>query len=345
MFRIISSFGVLVSFGTEAAVLTVSNNPAIPAQYTDISAAILAAEAGDTLYLHGSPNAYSPGANIYFSVPLTFIGAGYHSMTASGLPSVAGTFNPQSGATNCVFLGLSFTSPTSGIVGATFGASVARVEFCTFMNGAPLITGNGTVVARCVFDTDYQPIIGSSCMFFNNIVVARAIWVSWTGLNCTGGGSTVIKNNLFISSDDEFAIGMCTDATIIDNIFYGARAIDSTQTVNCTINNNLTFGSSQNALPAGSNTGVNNIIGQNPLFIQVPTADLNFQYDYGLQAASPAIAAGTDGLDLGIYGGSYPITPGLVGQPLPYIAEFVITNPVIQQGGSLNVTLKARKRP
>lgn len=343
MLRTLSALYTLAPWTCLATVHTVSNNPGIPAQFGDITTAISASQAGDTLYLHASPNTYSGGV-IYFSIPLTFIGAGYNSPYASGLRTWVGQMSPQIGSSNSTYLGLSFNSG-GGIFNQDGTGPFGRVDQCVFLGNANLIAGNGSFISRSHFDTDSDPYIGTESMFLNNVVVARSLGAGWTGLNINGDGSTVVKNNIFISADDEFAIGTCSDATIIDNIFYGARAIDPAQTLNCTISNNLTFGSSENTLPLGSNSGANNIIGQDPLFIQVPTYDLNFQYDYGLQAASPAIAAGTDGLDLGIYGGSYPISPGLVGQPLPYIAEFIVSNPVIEQGGNLNVTLKAKKRP
>lgn len=328
----------------QSAVLTVSNNPAVPGQYGDIDSAIAAAQAGDTLYLQPSPNVYSSSPNIYFTIPLTFIGAGYNSPSVTGLRSWAGSFSPQPGASNSSYIGLSFTSPWAGIVNQSNG-DLGRIDYCTFENGASLVCGDGALIARSIFDTDYAMNIGAFCIFNNNVVVARASNPSWSGMTCYGGGTTVIKNNLFVSPDDEFAIGLCTDATIADNIFYGARAIDATQTVNCTINNNITFGSTQDALPLGSNTGVNNLVGQDPMFAQASSFDFSFADDYSLQVGSPAIGNGSDGLDIGIFGGPYPMKAGLIGQALPYVTEFIVVNSVVQVGTDVNIVLKAKKRP
>jgi hypothetical protein len=50
--------GVLAAFGLEAATITCSNDPATPAQYTSLQAAIDAANEGDTILVSGSITSY-----------------------------------------------------------------------------------------------------------------------------------------------------------------------------------------------------------------------------------------------------------------------------------------------
>jgi hypothetical protein len=112
--------------------------------------------------------------------------------------------------------------------------------------------------------------------------------------------------------------------------------------------NNLTFGTSNNALPpAGTgvgNTGSNNKPGEDPLFVNVP---FNTAYaetmDFTLQAGSPAVNAGTDGTDIGVTGGAYPIDKNFKLSPTnaPVIMQF---NPaaVVPQNQPVKANIKAK---
>jgi ABC-type phosphate transport system substrate-binding protein len=63
-------------FMAKAAVLTVSNDPNQPAQFSTIAAAIDSAKAGDTIYISGSNVAYPLMAITKSN--LTFIGTGFN---------------------------------------------------------------------------------------------------------------------------------------------------------------------------------------------------------------------------------------------------------------------------
>jgi len=66
--------------------------------------------------------------------------------------------------------------------------------------------------------------------------------------------------------------------------------------------------------------------------------------DYRLQPGSAAANYGTDGKDVGIYGGTSPIDYPLAGEPpVPQIKSMTINNNVVPPGGTLNVNVKAKK--
>ncbi len=75
---------LLGSFGTQATVRTVSNNPTRPAQFTTFAAAQTASVNGDTIYMYGSPFEYPA---ITVSKRLVIIGAGYNPNNQFGQPT------------------------------------------------------------------------------------------------------------------------------------------------------------------------------------------------------------------------------------------------------------------
>lgn len=118
---------------------------------------------------------------------------------------------------------------------------------------------------------------------------------------------------------------------------------------NCTFNNNLTYLCAPSGnLPFGSNVGSDNIIEQDPVFLNVDGA-FSYANNYGLHSSSPAKNAGTDGTDIGPSGGAYPLTNvfPITGHPaIPYISQMQINGPSSVPLGSsqINITVKAKKQ-
>jgi len=63
--------------------------------------------------------------------------------------------------------------------------------------------------------------------------------------------------------------------------------------------------------------------------------------DFNLADGSPGENGGTDGEDIGIYGGSFPFNKYGYPPNMPYPVFMEITNPVIGVGGTLNVVFEA----
>ena len=67
--------------------------------------------------------------------------------------------------------------------------------------------------------------------------------------------------------------------------------------------------------------------------------DFSWSYNYQLSETSPGHNAGTDGTDIGPFGGAYPIST--TGEPkLPIIELFNINNPIIPLDSVLNIHIK-----
>ena len=156
-------------------------------------------------------------------------------------------------------------------------------------------------------------------------------------------GETLVTSSNFMQYD-------LHDAVVSNNIFYGC-APNSTNGIfeRNAFSNNLSFGTTADALPpAGTgvgNTGANNKVSVDPRFVNAPfntnwAATMNFN----LQAGSPAILAGSDGTDIGITGGAYPVAGGNFGLK-PTSAPVIMTlNPaaLVPQNQPIITNIKAK---
>lgn len=158
---------------------------------------------------------------------------------------------------------------------------------------------------------------------------------------------------------------------VANNIFYNPINVPFTFACkNVIFSNNLVYATSTtfdvNSFSSNGNTSISNLFNVDPLFVNpVPFNTLQgYTFiapttspfaDFHLQAGSPAIAAGTDGTDLGIYGGTTPWKDGGIGDSrfryyplpnaIPIITGAVVLNPVINLGGTLNVQINATTQP
>ncbi len=355
---------LLLSFSAFATVRTVSNDPNNPAQYSGIQAAITAANAGDTIYVQGTTvldvngTFQNPGSNygtITINKRITLIGSGYNpTKDYAYISTLAGiTFDTSSavgsvsGASGAVVSGFYIYGSIniSGNYGNTTRANGITVERCLITGGVTTYNANNfTLQQSVILSTTYN---GSNTnLVYKNNIFNATIYSGWSG---AAPVSFVITNNDFIgyaSSGSTAAYqafysgSSLSNAIITNNIFY---AVDPTGATNSTFNNNLTFADPNPTLPYGSNVGTGNISGtSSPNFINYPTASANYSTTYNFQLAegSPGAGAGTDGTDLGVYGGIGFVPTGAPN--VPYIKHFVISNSYISPGQNLNVSIEAK---
>ena len=199
-----------------------------------------------------------------------------------------------------------------------------------------------------------------TAIFSNNLITHLSTNPNQNYFGFAGNGwglsttSLIITNNNFLGQNDIGAMRFMQydlqDAIVSNNIFYGMAPISTSGSYqrNAFLNN-LTFGTSNDALPpvgnGVGNTGSNNKPSLNPLFVNAP---FNTAYaltmDFNLQPSSPAKDAGTDGTDIGITGGAYPVTSGnilLRPTSAPVILQF---NPaaIVPQNQPLKSNVKAK---
>ncbi|MBX2967280.1 MAG: hypothetical protein KF845_14135 [Cyclobacteriaceae bacterium] len=366
MKTIISLLLCVLAFAAQATIFTVSNNPNRPAQYENVTDAIAAADHGDTIYVHGSQFTYP---DFTINKRLVLIGAGYNSnnefnfatrvnwirvIKDAGLQDASGSVITGFFITNRLGNGVSTHSVNDVILFRN------RINVISLWN-----EGTGTN-GFC-----------NNWHIYNNIIAQ--ISGRWSGSGATAttltATNTIIQNNIITGQILDFS----SNTIIIDhNIFFGSNNLDRlfytvvtnnifmrttgnvmTGTVSFnTFNNNFSILNTisptapTDDFASQSNTAANNIVpGSNPFTDAPSLGAYSDTANYRIAAASQAKDAGTDGTDLGIYGGAFPFpSGGAPGSgydtsplpPIPQVTEMNISNTTIQPGTSLNVNVKAR---
>ena len=315
------------SLTASATVLTVSNDPNSPAQYDEIGHALYYANPNDTILISGG--VYT-NTNIV-NMPLTIIGNGTFANYSS--PTTA-SFKLTAGADGSRIIGINFdpllfgpfeildasniyiSRVTAGYISCEDAGNITIVH--SKFNGATFFNCQDVILRNSIISDDifYN---NTSILISNNMITASSI---------NNDGNAVYSNNVFYN---------------FGNFLLGTPGL---------FNNNLMYGSSFTLPPAGS-SGSGNINQQDPLFVSFTNtmnSDSIFHVnDLHLQTGSPAQNAGTDGLDLGIYGGSDPMPETapyqVMGKPrLPEVIEYNVLAPTsVPQNGTLNIEVKAVK--
>ncbi len=289
---------------------TVSNAAHLPAQFSTIQSAHDAASAGDTLLISATGMSYG---DLTLTKQLSIIGSTFIPGLAAQLSTVYFAGASCDGTLlQSIYLG-SVQIPT-GITQTNFSNHIIRR---CYISSIYVATDSGTnanhfynwIIEGCVFyatgstwnmNTSYGYSRFENFTFRNNVFNGILLDLKYCSL----------KNNVFLGSNPgESCVGGLEFCTFANNIVYGKGAAGGQNNV---YNNNVTFGATNNSfdIPANpsnfpNNIGSNNFEGVDPMFMNV-TANSNFNLnsDYSLQAGSPAIGAGDNGQDCGVYDGS-----------------------------------------
>ncbi len=192
-----------------------------------------------------------------------------------------------------------------------------------------------------------------------DLIIANNIILSYLEAFGFGTSSILITNNIFVGG---YNLGYFDIKKVIftNNIFYGvsirAYAYPTNFYFSYTIwNSNISIGGgSYTAFPlTGSNTGSNNHEDVDPMFVSAAGYVFHYTDDYHLQPGSPGIAAGTDGTNIGIYGGPFPFPDGGISgggyqtsqeTPIPQIYEMNVLNSALPVNGDLHIDVKAHSQ-
>lgn len=336
---------------SQATIRTVSNDPNRPAQFATIQAAINAATSGDTIYVNGSSTAYNE--SVVVNKRLVLLGAGYNSANQLNLSTV-------------LFNGLTLSNDnsgnnSSGTVIAGFripSISVANIQpvddiqiFRNQINTSITVYGDSWSIVNNIIGLDITTLSGiATNVLIQNNIISRSV-VSFVQ------PSVIIDHNLFLRSSGA-SIQSTRFATITNNIFAGPTASAFVIAANSnTFNNNLTNSSvvsdvaPTNSFAGGPNSASGNIVGTDPQFVSAANlTTYNAIFNYRLQNSSAGKNAGTDGTDIGIYGGTSPFPSGgapgsgydtSAPPPIPQVTTLNIQNPSLVPGAQLKVTIQA----
>jgi hypothetical protein len=322
-------------FTTEATTRTLNNNNPSPGQFNIWTNVLAASSAGDTILVQGSPINYG---TFNVNKRLTIIGPGHNNTDKQ---------NPQKAVVDYIQF----------MVGST-GSKVYGMEI--YYPNVPSGNPNVDSVTLALNRITYQFALASGdCnewIFDGNIFVYNGYNISLTSYTFGGGifrnnifngyihgsyasfiGYNYFNNNVFLGTNP-WCFNHCNNTYINNNIFYRIKpdCVNGTPTYN----NNVGFGG-VTSFPNGVNT-----TGVDPLFVTSIGTGAFFDYatDYHLQSGSPFLNYGTDGTQVGVYGGVGDYNQNGVPRN-PYIKTFNLTGPTsINAGDNLQLYIKAKVR-
>jgi hypothetical protein len=340
---------LLLNCAAHATIYVVNNSNANPGQFYYLQAAIDSADAGDTLMLQPSTNSYG---NVVLTKALNLIGIGHNPNKDLPLKAIIGEIRlAETMGIGSTFIGLwvnSFntTNPPNGITYYSNGVTVRNcyVGFYGTDYGSNPSYGENYCADVVIEECHIKRI--SFDTYGNNILLQNSIIESDDAVSF-GSSMTnvVVKNNLFIRGSVGASQLYATGAVFENNIFFRFSPASQYGTLNnCVFNNNLTYQTNNDAIIGGTNTGSNNIISQDPLFVNLNYSAspiyLPALYNYRIQATSPGHNAGTDGQDIGPYGNSMTFSETGESDEQPVIRVMNILNSTVPTNGTMNVHVK-----
>ena len=214
------SVNISISF---AVVHTVSNNPNIPAQYTNFPGAFFASLPGDTIYIHGSATDYTP---ITITKAITIIGPGFNPDKQYKLPaSFSGTVSIN--VSNVHIFGINNKTFSFSLAPAITNCTISR---CYFGNITMFNDNTNILIEGCCWPSLPSGIFNLAGL--NNTVI-NCVMPGITFLS--GAQNCTIDHNTFLSNSVSF--NGLTNSWVSNNIFYiGLSAVFAN---NISFNNNL----------------------------------------------------------------------------------------------------------
>ena len=260
--------------------------------------AYTAAQNGDTIYLPGGSFASS-----VIDKQLFIYGAGYHpDSTVVTLPTlITNDINPGGNADGLMVEGVVFAVATS--ISLDVSASNMTFRRCRFNENinfqgyaTPAGISTGNMFAECLFLKTVELSNTANCLFSNNIFIESV----------NNSKSNTFKNNIFLRND--LCFNQVNNNEISNNVFiftsndwlvggfYGSNGN--------VFNNNLMVAATPNY---GSNPITsNNYTGVAQADIFVNQTGYAFSYTHNYHLKNPATYPGSDGSQVGIYGGMFP---------------------------------------
>jgi hypothetical protein len=290
---------------------------------TTLLTAYNSAQNGDTLYLSGG--IFTPPPT--FDKQLMIIGAGHYvdSTLATGKTVLNGNITISGNADSFYLEGVEITG--TFLFTTNHSVNNVTIKRCKF-NNLLNIPGNlttpsnnlaliGNVFENAVYLNNAQNAVISNCIVQVNI--------AWSNGN--------LISNSILMFNSAYAIHDSHNNQINNNIIIGAAPVSGSGNV---FNNNLFVAASplygSSATTIGNYTG----IAQSAIFINQSGFAFNYAHNYKLQ--NPGTYLGTDGLQVGLYGGTFPYKEGAV--PLnPHIQTKTIA-PTTDTNGNLQIQIK-----
>ena len=327
---ILVSIAVVMTVNAQTIALHSSTGVQLFSGNTALSDAYTAAQNNDTLYLQGG--SFTPPAK--FDKQLMIFGAGHYvdSTLVTGKTFINGNFTLSENADLFYLEGVEVT----GNIAFTANHSVNNVVIkrCK-INGQFNVTGdlsNPTTNLSLIGNVLMQRInlenIQTS-LISNNIIVNTFIYSNGNLIN-----NNIVLGYIYGSSMDYLFFG--NNNKLNNNIIIWAGYNANVNGSGNMYNNNLYVEPDPNYGTAYSAAGNYTNIPQSAIFINQTGVTFNYAHDYHLQ--SPSTYLGTDGTQVGIYGGTFPYKEGAV----PSNPHFQLKNiaPTTDANGNLQIQIQ-----
>jgi hypothetical protein len=325
-----------LAFQLKAATLTLNNATPSAGQYATWTAALAAASNGDTILVHGTSNNYY---TLNVTKRLTIIGPGHKPADKQNTqPAFCDAVTFYTGSNGSKVIGLE----TGNVQAINSNVDTISVLLCKITDAVYYQGYNCKfwLVDGCVFTSaginlNAQSRNVGDLVCRNNIFNGR-----FTSFNAAFIGYNYVNNNVFLGNGSN-ALDFSNNFYINNNIFY-RQPLSFYGCTNLTFNKNCTYQCvGGNALPNGVN-----YINVDPMFVTSIGAGGLFNYatDYHLQSSSTLVNGGTDGTDVGVYGGYGDYEQNGIPHN-PYIKTFNITGPTsVNAGSPIQIYIKAKVR-
>lgn len=328
-----------------AASWRVNNNPAINADFSSFQEAHEAAAEGDTLYIEGTGYENHYGEAI-ISKKLVIIGPGYFLLEnditqANQLVARFRSIIIYPGAEGSEIYGLQLDWSASGFRGI-------------------LINASNIIIARNIFTDDRSQIRFGNYDINNIVITQNFAWEIKAITNYTGSANNVIIANNFIKT----SISNVSSGIIVNNVVKYSISASHSQ-----VKNNIIYSSSADYPLAGdywshenyvaynlvsgnlgddppspygpgnvANVNMNEVFANFPSNLNDPGLDTNWM----LKPEGPAIGAGENGIDCGMFGGDTPyVISGLPAVPRIYEATIPLSG---SPNTGLPITIKIKSQ-
>lgn len=324
--------------------------------YTNIQQAIDSAWNGSSIYLPAIIGDYSlPGFIVHKKLHIYGVGHYPDSTAATGRVIISGNILIRKGADSGSISGLYINGNVNlDSINNFYFYRNRLVNFEITKNSSNLIFNSNLIMGttsggnseNCIFENNF---FGNSESYMG--------WGSYALTNCFNFKSTNFRNNIFFygcgdipsSYNKKYVVYNLSYCLFENNIFL---INDGNFNVinffgNCSYNtfNNNIF-ETANPIPYGSNLGQNNIViaNQDTIFAYHVGNIFNYQHNYKLHEGSPGVNNGTDGTDIGIYGGETPYKVGAL-PIIPHFLKSIITPNTVKDGKlKIEMIIDAQKR-
>ena len=327
--QLLLTLTIILGFSSFAKTITVDNTTSTGqvAMFANLQDAIDAATAGDILMIKGSATTYG---SVTLDKQLTLIGEGYTNTLESRLTTI-GSITLTTEAANSslrnftVFGFVGADANNLRLVGVNLTGSGSSSQY-------PEIKGEGWVLINCVYDGTYNGRIkiGSHSATFYNCF--------FFGIGQNNASSGVVNFHNCVITSYIFNSQFATFNNCILPLSSTAQvqAVYSTNNVfnNCLFENSIL---TQDTLELSGNELNGCTFDTDPQFENTT--------DYQLLDGSPAKNLGSDGTDLGLSGGFYPVSRLNGENSLTSVDKVFVETSVITPGSTLKLKVSAHQKP